>query len=151
MLVVKKDGHREEFDRRKILAGIRKACTKRPVSDEAVERVVDDIEAKLHRLSKAEVASSIVGDMVMERLRQLDAIAYIRFASVYRGFADIEQVKQEADAYARLSLVQQETAQLTLFPEEALDDTGRRAADVEPSNSRRMHGDRKKRVGAASA
>jgi len=135
MLVVKKDGRREEFRREKLLSGIRKACTKRPVSQETIERIVDEIEAQLYRLGKGEVDSAGIGDMVMEQLRQLDGIAYIRFASVYRAFADIEEVKQEADAYTRLSLSRNDTAQLALFPEEELKDfargVGRREASTD--------------------
>ena len=126
LLVIKKDDRREEFSREKLTSGIRKACTKRPVSQETVEQMVDEIEAQLHKLGKGEVDSADIGDMVMERLRQLDGIAYIRFASVYRDFADIEEVKQEADAYARLTFSSNDTTQLPLFSNEELDSvTGR--------------------------
>ncbi len=121
LLVIKKDSRREEFSRDKLIAGIRKACAKRPVSQETIERMVDDIEARLHKLGKGEVATSVIGDMVMERLRQLDGIAYIRFASVYRAFADIEEVKQEAEAYSRLRPLADPTSQLSLFSNDALD------------------------------
>ncbi len=115
LLVIKKDGRREEFSREKLIAGIRKACAKRPVSQETIEQLVDDIGDQLRKSGKGEVATSMIGDMVMERLRQLDGIAYIRFASVYRAFADIEEVLEEADAYARLSASRDDTAQLSLF------------------------------------
>jgi len=118
-LVVKKDGRHEEFSREKLIAGIRKACTKRPVPQEAIEEWVDEIEARLHKSGKGEVNTSILGDMVMEGLRQLDGVAYIRFASVYRAFADIEELKQEADAYARLR--HNSTSQLPLFLNNELD------------------------------
>jgi len=151
MLVIKKDGRREEFRRDKLVSGIRKACTKRPVSQETIERIVDEIEAQLYKLGKGEVDSAGIGDMVMERLRQLDGIAYIRFASVYRAFADIEEVKQEADAYARLSLSRADTAQLPLFPEEELKDfTG----GVRSRGTRKdgvKQNEPEKRVGAASS
>lgn len=101
LFVIKKDKRREEFNRAKLLAGIRKACEKRPLPTGTVEKLVDDIEAELYRMGKAEVASSIIGDMVMERLRKSDHIAYIRFASVYRDFADISMLKQEVDTLAR--------------------------------------------------
>jgi len=121
LLVIKKDGRREEFSAEKLAGGIRKACAKRPVSQEAIEEMVDDIEAQLNKLGKGEVASSVIGDMVMDRLRQLDGIAYIRFASVYRSFADIEEMRQEADAYQMLRLLRDSKSQLHLFPEEELD------------------------------
>jgi len=115
LLVIKKDGRREEFSREKLITGIRKACTKRPVSQETIEQMVDDIEDRLRKLGKGEVAASMIGDMVMERLRQLDGIAYIRFASVYRAFADIEEMREEADAYARRHPLPDATPQLHLF------------------------------------
>jgi len=121
LLVIKKDGRREEFSREKLIAGIRKACAKRPVSQKAIEELVDGIEAQLRRSGKGEVSTSVIGDMVMERLRQLDGVAYIRFASVYRAFADIEELKQEADAYTRLTLARSSTTQLPLFPSSELD------------------------------
>ena len=136
LLVIKKDGRREEFSRDKLIAGIRKACAKRPVSQETIEQTVDDIEAQLHKLGKGEVATSTIGDMVMERLRQLDGIAYIRFASVYRAFADIEEVKQEADAYARLKLLPNDTSQLPLFSNGVLDTAGRGVAERGACNYR---------------
>jgi transcriptional repressor NrdR len=83
-----------------LLAGIRKACEKRPLPIGTVEKLVDDIEAELYRIGKSEVASSLIGDMAMEKLRRLDHIAYIRFASVYRDFADITMMKQEVDTLA---------------------------------------------------
>ena len=97
LFVVKKDRRREEFNKDKLLAGIRKSCEKRPLSAGAIDRLADDIEAELYQLGRAEVASSAIGDMVMERLRKLDYIAYIRFASVYRDFAGITDLKQEVD------------------------------------------------------
>jgi len=137
LLVIKKDGRREEFSREKLIAGIRKACAKRPVSQETIEQMVDDIEAQLHKLGKGEVATSIIGDMVMERLRRLDGIAYIRFASVYRAFADVEEVKQEADAYSRLRPLADPTSQLPLFASEELDTVTRRPAAKGPGNRRK--------------
>jgi transcriptional repressor NrdR len=93
LFIVKKDRRREEFSKEKLLAGIRKACEKRPLPAGSVDRLADDIEAELYQLGRAEIASSIIGDMVMRRLRELDYIAYIRFASVYREFADITDLK----------------------------------------------------------
>lgn len=114
--VIKKDGRREEFQREKLARGIGKACEKRPLPAGAVEKVVDEIETELYGLGKAEVASTVIGDMVMERLRRLDHIAYIRFASVYREFADIGSLKRAVDDL----LVSEKTAasagQLPLIP-----------------------------------
>ncbi|MDO8674060.1 MAG: transcriptional regulator NrdR [Dehalococcoidia bacterium] len=98
--VVKKDGRREDFDRRKLAIGIRKACEKRPLPVGAVDKVVDDVETELHKLGKAEVPSNLIGERIMEYLRQLDDIAYIRFASAYRPFQDINSLREELDALA---------------------------------------------------
>ena len=98
MSLIKKDGRREEYNRGKLAAGIRKACAKRSLPTGTIEKVVDDIEADLQKLSKAEVPSGIVGEMVMNHLRKLDRVAYIRFASVYRDFSDAETFKVEVDS-----------------------------------------------------
>ena len=100
IFVVKKDGRREEFSRDKLLQGIRKACEKRPLPTGAVDKFVDSIEAEFYKVGKSEVSSSHIGDLVMEGLKKLDHIAYIRFASVYREFADIGDLKQEVDSLA---------------------------------------------------
>ena len=121
LFVIKKDERREEFDREKLLSGIRKACEKRPLPTGIVEKLVDDIEAELYQQGKAEIPSAVVGDIVMERLKNLDHIAYIRFASVYRDFADITALKQEVDtlldAEAEPSTP---SSQLPLLPDEEL-------------------------------
>ncbi|MBT9166174.1 MAG: Transcriptional repressor NrdR [Chloroflexi bacterium] len=98
--VIKKDRRRERFNREKLLRGILRACEKRPLPSGAIEKLVDDIEAELHRMGKSEIPSSVVGEMVMERLLEMDHIAYIRFASVYRAFADIGSLKKEVDTLA---------------------------------------------------
>ena len=98
LYVVKKDGRREPFDREKLLAGIRRACEKRPLPTGTLERMGDDIEVDLMRSGRAEVQSSVVGEAVMERLKRLDHIAYIRFASVYREFGDLEELRREVEA-----------------------------------------------------
>ncbi len=98
LFVIKKDQRREEFNRDKLLGGIHKACEKRPLPTGTIDRVVQDIEAELYSLGKSEVASAVIGDMVMKRLKKLDYIAYIRFASVYRQFTDITALKQEIDS-----------------------------------------------------
>jgi transcriptional repressor NrdR len=151
LLVIKKDGRREEFSREKLIAGIRKACAKRPVSQETIEETVYDIEDRLRKSGTAEVATSIIGDMVMERLRQLDGIAYIRFASVYRAFADIEEVREEADAYARLRLLRDDTPQLPLFSNGELNSAARGVAKRETGNHMRERNERKKQVRTSSA
>jgi len=120
-MIVKKDGRHEEFNRNKLTNGIRIACAKRPVSQATIEQLVEEIEAQLRKSGGSEVRASMIGDIVMERLRKLDGIAYIRFASVYRNFTDVDEVRAEADAYTRQAPQQQEspqqktTAQLTLF------------------------------------
>jgi transcriptional repressor NrdR len=100
IFVIKKDGRREAFSRDKLLLGIRKACEKRPLPTGAIDKLVDAIEAELYKAGKSEVSSSYIGDLVMEGLKKLDHIAYIRFASVYREFADIGDLKQEIDNLA---------------------------------------------------
>lgn len=95
LLVVKKDGRREIFDRGKLRSGIIKSCEKRPVSAESIERILDEIEAELRKSSTSEVSSSSVGESVTQKLKKLDKIAYIRFASVYRQFADIKDFEKE--------------------------------------------------------
>jgi transcriptional repressor NrdR len=94
-LVIKKDGRREPFDRLKILAGLRRACEKRPVSSEDLERLVDRIERELVETGDKEVPTSQVGERIMEALRDIDQVAYVRFASVYRSFKDIHEFMAE--------------------------------------------------------
>lgn len=94
-MVVKKDGRREPFDRPKVLKGLEKACEKRPVSVESLEGIVDSIEKKLINLSVKEIPSTWVGEEVMSSLRDLDKVAYVRFASVYRQFKDIAELMNE--------------------------------------------------------
>jgi transcriptional repressor NrdR len=95
LMVVKKDGRREEFNREKVLAGIRRSCAKLPVGAAEIAALVDDIETTLHADGVAEVPSGEVGDMVMERLRELNHIAYVRFASHYRNFLSFEELQDE--------------------------------------------------------
>jgi len=96
-MVVKKDGRREMFDRNKVLGGIIKALEKRPVSGEQVEHMVDEIERKLYSFGQREVASQQIGELVMEALRDTDEVAYVRFASVYRQFKDINRFLEELE------------------------------------------------------
>ncbi|MCL4458335.1 MAG: transcriptional regulator NrdR [Chloroflexi bacterium] len=97
LLVVKKDGRREEFDSHKLFEGIRKACTKRPISVDRMQQLVDEIELELFKMGQPEVPSQVIGEMVMSRLRQLDEVAYVRFASVYRQFTDVESLIAEIE------------------------------------------------------
>ena len=97
LFVIKKDGRREEFNLGKLLAGIRKACEKRPLPIGTVDKLADDIEAELYQLGRTEIPSAVIGDRVMQRLKSLDHIAYIRFASVYRKFTDITALRRELD------------------------------------------------------
>jgi transcriptional repressor NrdR len=93
-LVVKKDGRREPFDRAKVLAGLKKACSKRPVPVEVLEQAADKIERSLEAGEK-EIPSSRIGDAVMDALREIDEVAYVRFASVYRSFRDVNELMNE--------------------------------------------------------
>ncbi|MFQ6122936.1 MAG: transcriptional regulator NrdR [Dehalococcoidales bacterium] len=121
LFVIKKDKRREEFNRDKLLTGIRKACEKRPLPAGIVEKLADDIEADLYHMGKAEIPSGIIGDMVMERLKKLDYIAYIRFASVYREFTDITALKQAVDTLVTSQAeTPRTTSQLPLLPKEAI-------------------------------
>jgi transcriptional repressor NrdR len=95
LMVAKKDGRRQEFDRAKLRHSIQTACTKRPISAETIERLVDQIESSIRARDILEIPSSVVGDMVVEKLRDLDPVAYIRFASVYRAFADVSSFEDE--------------------------------------------------------
>ena len=95
LMVIKKDGRREPFDRHKLLAGLVKACEKRPVSMEAIEKAVNHIKSRLRATGEREVASELVGNLVMDELKSLDKVAYIRFASVYRSFEDIREFGEE--------------------------------------------------------
>lgn len=94
-LVVKKDNRREPFDRMKVLSGLRRACEKRPVSSEALDRLTDELERELVEAGEKEVSSKVLGEKVMLGLRDLDQVAYVRFASVYRSFRDIHEFMSE--------------------------------------------------------
>jgi transcriptional repressor NrdR len=97
LIVVKSDGGRQEFDRDKLAAGLRKALTRRPVPDNAAEQAADRIEAELRSEGVTEISSKRIGTLAMETLGELDQIAYIRFASVYQSFDDLEDLKREVD------------------------------------------------------
>ncbi len=95
LYIIKKDGRREPYDRQKLRTGMLKACEKRPISPETINKITDKIEDELRRLKSVEVAGTIVGEKVMRELKELDKVAYIRFASVYREFADITDFQEE--------------------------------------------------------
>lgn len=96
-LLVKQDGTREEFDRDKLIGGIRIACAKRPVSAAEIERLVGEIESALQAMGRAEVSSRVVGDMVIAGLKEMDQVAYIRYAIVYLGLDDLRSIRDEID------------------------------------------------------
>ncbi len=96
-LVVKHDGRREPFDRQKLLSGLRLACAKRPIPSESLDRLVDSIEATIQATGKAEVPAKMIGDMTIAGLKDLDQVAYIRYAIVYLGLSDMEAVRREID------------------------------------------------------
>jgi transcriptional repressor NrdR len=96
-LVIKQDGTREEFDREKLIRGIRISCAKRPVSAADIERLVGEVEAALQSMGRSEVSSRVIGDMVIAGLKELDLIAYIRYAIVYLGLDDLHAIRKEID------------------------------------------------------
>ena len=96
-LIIKQDGTREEFDRDKLIRGIRISCAKRPVSAADIERLVGEVEAALQNMGRSEVSSRVVGDMVITGLKELDQIAYIRYAIVYLGLDDLQSIRNEID------------------------------------------------------
>ena len=97
LMVIKRDGSRQAFDRMKVMNGIIKACEKRPVSMDTIEYMVDQIERGLNNMMKKEVESSFIGELIMKQLREVDQVAYVRFASVYRDFADVETFVAEIE------------------------------------------------------
>ncbi|MBI2445412.1 transcriptional repressor NrdR [Candidatus Micrarchaeota archaeon] len=98
LFVIKKDGHKEKFARDKLLSGIRKACVKLPVTEEQLEELVDAVERDLRRRASTEIPSSKLGELVLKRLKKVNEIAYIRFASVYRSFDDLDTFVKEVEA-----------------------------------------------------
>ena len=99
-MVVKKDGRREPYDRAKILAGLHKACEKRSVSADTIQQAADSVERRVQEEGSREVASSVVGEAVMTCLRDLDDVAYVRFASVYKSFGDIDEFRHVLESIA---------------------------------------------------
>lgn len=97
IVVVKKDGRRERFERQKLLNGILKACEKRPISLEKIENLADEVESDLRKRDSVEVESKVIGEIAMKKLKALDKVAYIRFASVYREFEGLERFEEELE------------------------------------------------------
>ena len=128
--VVKKDGRREDFNREKLLSGLRKACEKRSISVAQLDLLAVDIEARIASDGRPEVPSTFVGELAMDGLRRLDHIAYIRFASVYRAFTDIESLKEAVEALetGRVPTLEEKSLQLSLPTE-----------DPEPNRPRLLH------------
>ncbi len=129
LMVTKRDNRREEFDREKLAAGARKACAKRPVPVAAIEKMVEDIEGKFQ--GQGEVAANVIGEAVMDQLKNLDRVAYIRYASVYRDFQDIESFEQAVD-----DLREGRGAQLPLSPIEPGPNWRRRSSDARERRQR---------------
>ena len=94
-MVVKKDGRREQFDRQKILNGIKKACEKRPISMESIDKIVENVEQACQEMQLEEISSTIIGEKIMSELKNFDGVAYVRFASVYRQFRDVGEFMSE--------------------------------------------------------
>lgn len=101
LIVIKKDDNREQFDRSKIEAGVLSACYKRPVSAEGIKKAVDEIEVEIVNREEKEIPSSIIGEIVMEKLKNLDPVAYVRFASVYREFKDVNTFMEELKTFLK--------------------------------------------------
>ncbi len=96
-LVIKRDGRREEFDAQKLISGLRIACARRPISAEDLDRIVERVEYAIRQTGRTEVPSHVIGDIVIDELRQLDEVAYIRYAIVYLGLSDLESVRNEIE------------------------------------------------------
>lgn len=94
-MVVKKDGRREQFDRQKILNGLKKACEKRPISMEAIDKLVENVEQACQEMQTEEISSTVIGEKIMNELKNFDGVAYVRFASVYRQFRDVGEFMSE--------------------------------------------------------
>lgn len=96
-LVIKRDGRREEFDAQKLISGLRISCARRPISAEDLERIVERVEYAIRQTGRAEVPSRVIGDIVIDELRQIDEVAYIRYAIVYLGLSDLEAIRNEIE------------------------------------------------------
>ena len=141
--VIKRDGRRDEFDKQKLLRSIRLACTKRPLPSGTLEKLVGEIENDLQDLGKAEVPASVIGDLTLERLRQLDPVAYVRYASVYRDYDTLDGFIEEIREFQSTGALSsnESVSQLTLIPNEfavPVKRTGRRGR--RPSMTRPLDG-----------
>ena len=132
LLVAKRDGRREEFDREKLWASVKSACAKRPLPIGSIEKIIDEIETQLSNAGRAEIPSRSIGELVMERLRDLDRVDYIRFASVYRDFRDIESFKEEVEALLDPTQSSEESSQLSFLQEDELIAPGKRKRGGKP-------------------
>ena len=130
--VVKRDGRREEFTRDKLWSSMKNACAKRPLPIGSIEKNIEEIEIGLANSGKAEISSRVIGEMVMDRLRNLDRVAYIRFASVYRDFRDIESFKDEVDALLEPKDLQEGIEQLSFLDGDDLTVRGKRRRGRKP-------------------
>ena len=101
LIVIKKDQNREQFDRSKIEAGVLRACHKRPVSAQQIRQLVDDVENEIYAMGEWEIPSSVIGEIVMDKLKDLEAVAYVRFASVYREFKDVNTFMDELKKFLK--------------------------------------------------
>jgi transcriptional repressor NrdR len=115
--IAKRDGRREDFSREKLLGGLRRACTKRPISVAQLDDIVEQIQGRVTADGRAEIPSSLIGELAMDSLRELDHIAYIRFASVYRSFSDIASLKEALEALedGRIQSMEERSLQLSLL------------------------------------
>ncbi len=95
LIIIKKDNNREQYDRTKIEAGVLRACHKRPVPADAINQVIDDVETQIFSMEEKEIPSNVIGELIMDKLKDLDAVAYVRFASVYREFKDVNTFMNE--------------------------------------------------------
>lgn len=126
LMVIKRDGRREDFNRDKLWTSLTTACTKRPMPIGSIEKIIDEIESQLSNLGKAEIPSKAIGELVMDKLKGLDRVAYVRFASVYRDFKDIESFKEEIDALLNPQDGDGRSNQLSFLEEVNLDKNGNR-------------------------
>lgn len=132
LLVAKRDSRREEFDREKLWASVKSACAKRPLPIGSIDKVIDEIETQLANAGRAEIPSRVIGELVMDRLRNLDRVAYIRFASVYRDFRDIESFKEEVEALLDPERPHEESSQLSFLDDDELTVPGKRRRGRKP-------------------
>ena len=134
LLVAKRDSRREEFDREKLWASVKSACAKRPLPIGSIDKVIDEIETQLANAGRAEIPSRVIGELVMDRLRNLDRVAYIRFASVYRDFKDIESFKEEVEALLDPGQPDEESSQLSFLEDDELTVPGKRRRGRKPKS-----------------